>query len=124
MTGADRYRDICFRTDLYQGTAEYYDRFRRGYPADLINDLVNQTGADGTGTMLDLACGTGQVAVALHDEFASICVVDQEPGMISVLRRPALAKAGRIPGAAVGRIAGRGRRTLAANAAGDHAVLA
>jgi SAM-dependent methyltransferase len=41
--------------------------------------------------MLDLACGTGQVAVALHEEFASICVVDQEPGMISVLRRNAAA---------------------------------
>jgi ubiquinone/menaquinone biosynthesis C-methylase UbiE len=91
MTGADEQADICFRTDLYQGTAEYYDRFRRRYPADLINDLVIRTGADGTGAMLDLACGTGQVAVALHDEFASICVVDQEPGMISVLRRKAAA---------------------------------
>ncbi len=91
MTGADGYGDICFRTDLYQGTAGYYDRFRRRYPADLISDLVNRTDADGTGTMLDLACGTGQVAVALHEEFASICVVDQEPGMISVLRRNAAA---------------------------------
>lgn len=91
MTGAGGHGDICFRTDLYQGTAEYYDRFRRPYPADLINDLVIRTGADGTGTLLDLACGTGQVAVALHDEFASICVVDQEPGMIGVLRQNAAA---------------------------------
>jgi ubiquinone/menaquinone biosynthesis C-methylase UbiE len=90
MTGADGQADICFRTDLYQGTAEYYDRFRRRYPADLINDLV-RAGADGTGAMLDLACGTGQVALALHEEFASICAVDQEPGMISVLRRNAAA---------------------------------
>jgi ubiquinone/menaquinone biosynthesis C-methylase UbiE len=91
MTGADSNSDICFRTDLYQGTAEYYDRFRRRYPADLINDLVIRTGADGTGTLLDLACGTGQVALALHEEFASICVVDQESDMIRVLRRKATA---------------------------------
>jgi SAM-dependent methyltransferase len=91
MTGADEQADIRFRTDLYQGTAEYYDRFRRRYPADLIADLVKATGADGTGTLLDLACGTGQVALALDDKFASICAVDQEPGMISVLRRTAAA---------------------------------
>jgi SAM-dependent methyltransferase len=91
MTGAGSDADICFRTDLYDGTAEYYDRFRRRYPADLINDLVIRTGADGTGTLLDLACGTGQVAVALHEGFASICAVDQEPGMISVLRQNAAA---------------------------------
>jgi SAM-dependent methyltransferase len=89
MTGADGCEDVSFRTDLYEGTAEYYDRFRRPYPADLINDLVIRTGADRAGTLLDLACGTGQVAVALHEEFASICVVDQEPGMIGVLRRNA-----------------------------------
>jgi ubiquinone/menaquinone biosynthesis C-methylase UbiE len=91
MTGADGQADFSFRTDLYQGTAEYYDRFRRRYPAELINDLVIRTGSDGTGAMLDLACGTGQVALALHGEFASISVVDQEPGMISVLRRNAAA---------------------------------
>jgi SAM-dependent methyltransferase len=91
MTGADGPGDISFRTDLYEGTAKYYDRFRRRYPADLINDLVNATGADGTGTLLDLACGTGKVAVALHEQFASICVVDQEPGMIGVLSRNAAA---------------------------------
>jgi len=86
MTGDGGHKDICFRTDLYEGTAEYYDRFRQPYPADLINDLVIRTGADGTGTLLDLACGTGKVAVALHEEFARICAVDQEPGMIGVLR--------------------------------------
>ncbi|HTX85070.1 MAG TPA: class I SAM-dependent methyltransferase [Streptosporangiaceae bacterium] len=91
MTGAGGCEGISFRTDLYEGTAEYYDRFRRPYPADLINDLVIRTGADGTGTLLDLACGTGQVAVALHEQFASICAVDQEPGMIGVLRRKAAA---------------------------------
>jgi ubiquinone/menaquinone biosynthesis C-methylase UbiE len=91
VTGADPNADLCFRTDLYRGTAEYYDRFRRRYPAGLINDLVIRTGADGTGTLLDLACGTGQVAVALHEAFASICAVDQEPDMISVLRYSAAA---------------------------------
>ena len=73
-----------FRTDLYRGTAEYYDRFRPGYPDQLIDALAARTGADGTGSLLDLACGTGQVSFALRAKLASIWAVDQEPDMIRV----------------------------------------
>ncbi len=165
--------DPEFRADLYRGAARSYDAYRLPYPRDLIDDLAARSGADGTGRLLDLACGTGQVAFALRDRFAQIWAVDQEPDMIelspgrrrqparsprcccytcrprSCRRRPtafdlvtignafhrlrrqsvadrvlALAAAGRIPRAAVGRIPGRWRRTVAANAAGDHAVVA
>jgi len=78
---------LNFRTDLYRGTAEYYDRFRRPYPAELLDDLAARTGADSTGRLLDLACGTGQVCFALRGRFAEIWAVDQEPDMISLLRQ-------------------------------------
>jgi ubiquinone/menaquinone biosynthesis C-methylase UbiE len=73
-----------FRSDLYRDTAEYYDRFRPNYPDELIDALAARTGADGTGTLLDLACGTGQVSFALRARFASIWAVDQEPDMVRV----------------------------------------
>lgn len=76
--------DPQFRTDLYRGTAEYYDRFRPGYPDELLDALAARTGADGTGSLLDLACGTGQVSFPLRTGFASIWAVDQEPDMIKV----------------------------------------
>ena len=57
--------DAEFRRDLYRGTAGYYDRFRVPYPAGLVGDLADRTGADGTGRLLDLACGTGQLSFAL-----------------------------------------------------------
>ncbi len=79
----------AFRTDLYRGTARAYDDFRLPYPAGLIADLADRTGADGTGRLLDLACGTGQVAFALVGSFAEIWAVDQEPEMIGVARRKA-----------------------------------
>jgi len=41
-----------FRSDLYRGTAGYYDRFRVPYPPGLIGDLADRTGADGTGKLL------------------------------------------------------------------------
>jgi SAM-dependent methyltransferase len=74
--------DPVFRADLYRGTARAYDRFRPPYPPALVTDLVARTGADGTGRLLDLACGTGQAAFALAESFAEIWAADQEPGMI------------------------------------------
>jgi SAM-dependent methyltransferase len=76
--------DPAFRTDLYRGTARAYDQFRPPYPGGLIADVSARTHADGTGRLLDLACGTGQIAFALSDAFAEIWAVDQEPGMIEV----------------------------------------
>jgi SAM-dependent methyltransferase len=78
--------DPAFRADLYRGTARAYDLFRPPYPDEMIHDIYSRTGAAGTGRMLDLACGTGQVAFPLSPGFAEIWAVDQEPGMIDVAR--------------------------------------
>jgi SAM-dependent methyltransferase len=78
-----------FRRDLFHGTARAYDEFRPPYPSELITDLTARAGADGTGKVLDLACGTGQVSFALCEGFAEIWAVDQEPDMIEVARRRA-----------------------------------
>ena len=78
--------DPAFRADLYRGTARAYDEFRPPYPNTMMADISARTGADGSGRLLDLACGTGQVAFALSVRFAEIWVVDQEPDMIDVAR--------------------------------------
>jgi SAM-dependent methyltransferase len=83
--------DPVFRTDLYRGTAGHYDRFRLPYPAALIDDLVRRTGADGTGRLLDLACGTGQISFALRTHFSQIWAVDQEPDMTALVSQKAAA---------------------------------
>jgi len=83
--------DPAFRADLYRGTASAYEQFRPPYPDRMITDISIRTGADGSGRLLDLACGTGQVAFALSAAFAEIWAVDQEPGMIDVARDKAAA---------------------------------
>jgi ubiquinone/menaquinone biosynthesis C-methylase UbiE len=80
-----------FRRDLYQATARDYDRYRLAYPRQLTDDLISLAGASGSGTLLDLACGTGQLTFALHRSFALTWAVDQEPGMIEVVREKAAA---------------------------------
>lgn len=83
--------DAGFRSDLFRGTAADYDRFRLGYPESMLEDLVGRAGVRGDGLLLDLACGTGQVAFALAGEFREVWAVDQEPGMVAFVREKAAA---------------------------------
>jgi SAM-dependent methyltransferase len=91
--------EVSFAPDLYRGTAAYYDEFRLPYPATLISDLTCRASPWGRGRLLDLACGTGQLAFALCDSFAEVWAVDQEPDMVEVVA----AKAGALGGGASGR---------------------
>jgi ubiquinone/menaquinone biosynthesis C-methylase UbiE len=83
--------DPRFRTDLYRGTASFYDRFRLPYPDSLITDLVVRAGVTGDGRLLDLACGTGQVTFALCGRFAEVWAVDLEPETLAFARDKAVA---------------------------------
>ena len=79
----------AFRPDLYRGTAAYYDRYRLPYPPALIDELCRRVAPDGTGRLLDLACGPGTVTFALCDRFADVLAIDQEPETIDFARRKA-----------------------------------
>lgn len=72
-----------FRRDLYDGAAEYYDKFRLGYPEAMVANLASRVGLDGAGDLLDVACGTGQVAFALAPHVSRVVGIDQEPGMVN-----------------------------------------
>jgi ubiquinone/menaquinone biosynthesis C-methylase UbiE len=78
--------DLIFRTDLYQGTAAFYDRYRPPYPDALIADLVERAHMHGDTRLLDLACGTGQVSLPLAAHCAEVLAVDQEPETVAFAR--------------------------------------
>ena len=78
-----------FRTDLYKGTAPDYDQYRPAYPTALFDDLRARTSVAGGGNMLDLACGTGQIAFPLAEHFAEVWAVDQEPETVAYGRAKA-----------------------------------
>lgn len=81
--------ELSFRTDLYRGTAPYYDRFRIPYPEPMLEDLCRRLPVSGTGRLLDLACGTGQIAFPLAGRFAEVWAVDQEPESVAFAQRKA-----------------------------------
>jgi ubiquinone/menaquinone biosynthesis C-methylase UbiE len=80
---------VRFATDLYRGSAEFYDRYRLPYPEAMITDLVRRAAVSERGRLLDLACGTGQLAFPLRRWFAEVWAVDQERDMIERVRAKA-----------------------------------
>jgi SAM-dependent methyltransferase len=74
-----------FAANLYHGTAESYDRFRLTYPRVLTEDLLGRVHPSWQGRLLDLACGTGQLAFALQGSFAEIWAVDQDLDMVRLV---------------------------------------
>nr|WP_145491763.1 MULTISPECIES: class I SAM-dependent methyltransferase [Streptomyces] len=71
------------RAGLFDGTAPYYARHRPPYPSEAISTLTDRFGL-GTGTeVLDLGCGSGQVALPLAAEGCPVWAVDPDPEMLA-----------------------------------------
>ena len=80
-------REPRFKRDLFKGTAEYYDRFRPPYPSALLDDLRARVPLGDSSRLLDLACGTGQIAVPLAGDVAEVWAVDQEAEAVEFGKR-------------------------------------
>ena len=85
------YWSVAMREDLYLdrsraesfgAVAGDYDAYRPSYPDGLISDLVEL----GPARALDVACGTGKVAVALVACGISVLGVEIDPHMAAVAR--------------------------------------
>lgn len=74
---------LNYRSEAFAGTAEYYARFRPPYPRELFDDLIARATLSHADRLLDLAVGTGRVALPLAPLFAEVVAVDLEPEMIA-----------------------------------------
>jgi ubiquinone/menaquinone biosynthesis C-methylase UbiE len=68
-------------SNLFTGTASAYAEFRPPYPVELIDLLAGV--APGHDRLVDLGCGTGELARPLSRRFGEVLAVDPEPGMIA-----------------------------------------
>lgn len=60
---------------LFSGAARYY-KYRSPYPKELFDLIVQTFGLDGSGRLLDLGCGPGNVALGLYRYFEKVVAVD------------------------------------------------
>jgi SAM-dependent methyltransferase len=79
-----------FRADLFVGTARYYDEFRPPYPPALLDELSGRVPLGTSSRVLDLACGTGQLAFPLARTAGEVWAIDQEPELVEFGRRKAV----------------------------------
>lgn len=70
----------------FSTTAGYYARYRPGYPPELFELLRERYSLGPASRVLDLATGTGQLAIPLAAIVGEVVAVDTEPEMLERLR--------------------------------------
>jgi SAM-dependent methyltransferase len=70
--------------------AEFYARFRRGYPDAVVARLAAALDLGVGSRVLDVGCGTGQLTIPLSAGVRAALGVDVEPDMLRFARRAAL----------------------------------
>ncbi|BCJ62218.1 class I SAM-dependent methyltransferase [Micromonospora endophytica] len=69
--------------------ASYYKRYRRGYPGPVVDALATAFGLTAQDRVVDLGCGTGQLALPLAARVRAVLGVDPEADMLTLARRAA-----------------------------------
>jgi SAM-dependent methyltransferase len=76
---------------FHGATARSYAAYRRDVPTALIDALVSAVGLSARDVVVDLGCGTGQLALPLAVFAGTVVAVDPEPDMLVGLRARAQA---------------------------------
>lgn len=72
--------------------AEYYAEFRPGYPLQVFDALEDAFGLSHADVVLDVGCGTGQLALPFASRVRAVIGVDPEPDMLRLARHAAEAQ--------------------------------
>jgi SAM-dependent methyltransferase len=74
---------------LFGGSAGYYRAGRLPYPAELASAFQLELGLDGSGRLLDVGCGTGEIALLLAPLYDEVVGLDADEDMIAEARAEA-----------------------------------
>lgn len=68
---------------IFNDIVEYYDAYRPGVPTEVVDYIVDRFALDGMSQVIDLGCGTGQLAKSLCKHVSKVICVDSDKEMIS-----------------------------------------
>lgn len=71
----------------FRGTYKYYVEHRPNIPKEVIDVIVDHFNIKKTDRVLDMGCGTGQVALAMEGRCAEMVCLDPDPEMISKAKK-------------------------------------
>lgn len=82
---------VAASTDLGFGgeVADLYHRYRHGYPAAVIDILADAFRLSADDVVIDLGCGTGQLALPIAERVRAVVGMDPEPDMLRRASRAA-----------------------------------
>jgi len=69
--------------DTFKGTAQYYAKYRTGYPESFFNLVKNKYTLTRSNRILDLGCGTGQIAIPISRFVKEVVAMDPEAEMLA-----------------------------------------
>lgn len=70
--------------------AEFYQRYRRGYPTAVVDALVDAFGLGRDDVVVDIGCGTGQLTLPVAERVRVAIGMDPEPDMLARARQVCL----------------------------------
>ena len=74
-------------SELFSGTHKYYAKYRPGIPEEVIDIIVKHFNIKPGDRILDIGCGTGQVAQAMEGKCKEMVCVDTDPEMLKLAKR-------------------------------------
>ena len=72
---------------IFSGTYEYYAKYRPGIPKEVINAVIGHFDIKSDDRILDVGCGTGQVAIAMDGKIKEMVCIDSDPKMIEQAKK-------------------------------------
>ncbi len=71
-----------FGDNIFEGTAEYYAKYRAAYPHQIFDDIIKKFKLNAEGRFMDLGCGTGELAIPLAKYFEKVLALDPDKQML------------------------------------------
>lgn len=74
-------------SNLFTSAADFYRKYRVPYPQAMCDRLADTLGLDGSGALLDVGCGTGEVFGAIGSRLQSVVGIDPNAQMLQHAKR-------------------------------------
>lgn len=72
---------------LFYGTYRYYAKYRPGIPDKVIDIIVKHFNISPNNRIIDIGCGTGQVALAMEGRCSEMVCLDPDPNMLKQAKK-------------------------------------
>jgi SAM-dependent methyltransferase len=73
--------------EVFDGSAQYYDEVRPGYPEELVEDIIRISGLPDSGRILEVGCGTGQATKPFAQRGYEMLCLDIGVELLKIARK-------------------------------------